>query len=107
MTEFGKRLKGLRKEKGLSQDALAEKLGLRSGKHTISNWELGNSEPPLSQLRELSNLFEITIANLLSEGDSSAPPAERPGVKCIPTEEYIKLLENSLELERLKRSLEK
>ena len=56
---FCERLKDLRKEKGLGQIALAEKLDV--GKSVISLWELGKCEPKLSSLVAMAKFFDVTI----------------------------------------------
>ena len=48
-----------RKEKGLSQEALAEKVNV--SRQTISNWELGETTPNPDQLILLSKAFKISI----------------------------------------------
>ncbi len=53
----------LRKEKGLTQEQLAERLGVSN--KSISRWENGNSMPDLSLLQYLCKEFEITISELL------------------------------------------
>lgn len=59
MNEFGERLKELRKERGLGQIALAQKLGV--GKSIISLWETGACEPTLSNLIKISKFFGVSI----------------------------------------------
>jgi transcriptional regulator with XRE-family HTH domain len=49
--EFGERVKKARLAEGLSQQALAEKVGSAQG--TVSTWELGASEPRAAQLAKL------------------------------------------------------
>ncbi len=53
----------LRKEKGLTQEQLAERLGVSN--KSISRWENGNSMPDLSLLQFLCKEFEISISELL------------------------------------------
>ena len=60
---FGKRLKELRIEKGLSQQKLGECLGFCN--QTISFWESGNREPDLDTLLEIANFFEVSLEELL------------------------------------------
>ncbi|HIX50236.1 MAG TPA: helix-turn-helix domain-containing protein [Candidatus Borkfalkia faecavium] len=59
MNEFGERLKELRKERGLGQIALAQKLGV--GKSIISLWETGACEPTLSNLIKIAKFFGVSI----------------------------------------------
>ena len=59
MITFGERLKDLRKEKGLGQIELAQKLDV--GKSIISLWEKNQCEPTLSKLISISNFFGVSI----------------------------------------------
>ena len=62
---FGKKLKELRLEMGLSQQKLGEELGFCN--QTISFWENGSREPDLDTLLKISKYFEISIDELLEE----------------------------------------
>ena len=62
---FGKRLKELRVEKGLSQQKLGELLGFCN--QTISFWENGSREPDLDTLVEIAHCFDVSIEELLEE----------------------------------------
>lgn len=64
--EIGKRIKNLRTEFKLSQDVLAEKIYV--SRQTISNWENDKSYPDLKSLVLVSNLFHITLDELV-KGD--------------------------------------
>ncbi len=57
-------LSQLRKEKGLTQEQLGERLGVSN--KTISRWETGTYLPPVEMLQELSRLYGLTINELLS-----------------------------------------
>ena len=54
-----------RRRAGLSQEALAEKLGV--SRQAVSTWETGDSEPELSKLRALAGVFQVSADWLLSE----------------------------------------
>lgn len=60
---FGKKLKELRLEKGLSQQKLGEILGFCN--QTISFWENGSREPDLDTLILISQYFNVSIEELL------------------------------------------
>ena len=62
---FGKKLKELRLEKGLSQKALGEIFGVCN--QTISFWESGSREPDLDTLKNIARYFEISVDFLLNE----------------------------------------
>lgn len=58
----------LRKKAGLSQEALAERLGV--SRQAISKWETGDATPELSKLVLLAKEFNVTTDWLLSEDDN-------------------------------------
>lgn len=62
--KIGSFLKTLRKEKGLTQEQLAENLNV-SGR-TVSRWETGTNLPDLSILIQLAEYYEIDIKELLN-----------------------------------------
>lgn len=53
----------LRSRKGLSQDALAEKLHVT--RQAISRWETGETTPNIDTLKQLSRLYDVSINTLL------------------------------------------
>ena len=56
------KLSAARVNAGLTQNDVAKYM--KVGKQTIVNWEKGNTEPKISQIRELSNLYNIPIENI-------------------------------------------
>lgn len=64
MIKTGKLLQQLRKEKGLTQEELSEKMGV--SRRTVSRWETGNNMPDLDILIELSDLYETDLREILS-----------------------------------------
>ena len=56
-----------RKKEGLSQEALAEKLGV--SRQAISKWETGDAVPEISKLLLIANTFGVSTDWLLSEDD--------------------------------------
>ncbi len=63
------RLKNLRKERGLSQEELAEKLGL--SRQAVSKWERAESAPDTDNLIALANLYEISVDSLLFDSEKT------------------------------------
>ncbi len=59
----------LRTETGMSQRAIASKLHISQG--TYNNWENGKTEPSISQLIELSKLFEVSIDYIVNNSDDT------------------------------------
>lgn len=73
MKEYAKRLRALRKEKGLTQQDVADRL--RVNKQTISGYERGIRKPDFEKLDELADLFDVSIAYLVgSQEDRGAYP---------------------------------
>ena len=60
--EIGNNIVKLRKKSGLSQEELAEKVGV--ARQTISKWELGETSPDLKQAKELSKIFKVSLDEL-------------------------------------------
>lgn len=60
---LGENILKLRKNSGLSQEVLAEKIGVT--RQTISNWELGETSPNPEQLKLLSKTLNISVDELL------------------------------------------
>ncbi len=69
---LGERLVRLRNQKGLSQDALAEQLGV--SRQSVSKWETDTSVPELDKLLKLSDLFEVSLDELV-KGKAVTPSA--------------------------------
>ena len=63
--DIGTRIKKLRKQAGLTQDALAQMLGKR--KSTICNYETGYTPPSINTLTQLSQIFNTTVESILGE----------------------------------------
>ena len=61
---IGKFIAECRKEKGLTQMQLAEKLNITN--RAVSKWETGKSLPDISIMPEVCEIFEITVNELLS-----------------------------------------
>lgn len=70
MVKMGRFLAALRKEQQLTQAALGEKLHVTN--KTISRWETGTYMPPVEMLEALSQLYGLTINELLS-GERLSP----------------------------------
>jgi len=63
--KFEEKLIQLRKARGLSQEALAEQLGV--SRQAISRWELGETTPDLAKLKQLSELYGVSTDYLLHD----------------------------------------
>lgn len=71
---FGERLQKLRKQKGWSQEELAEKLELT--RQTVSKWELEQSAPDLDYIIALSDLFQVSTDYLIKGREHIAEKQE-------------------------------
>jgi transcriptional regulator with XRE-family HTH domain len=60
---LGAKIYECRKKNGMSQEMLAEKLNV--ARQTVSNWETGETSPNPEQLKMLSNIFNISVDELL------------------------------------------
>ena len=60
---LGENIKILRKQKGYSQETLAQQLNVV--RQTVSKWEKGISVPDAEMLNSLSELFEVPVSSLL------------------------------------------
>lgn len=60
---FCENLKLLRKQRGMSQEALAQQLNVV--RQTISKWEKGLSVPDAELLTRIAELFEVSVSELL------------------------------------------
>ena len=63
--KFNEKLQKLRKEKGMSQEALAYELGV--SRQAVSKWENGQVYPETEKLIQLGRLFHVSIDYLLNE----------------------------------------
>ncbi len=65
--ELGNRLKQARKEKGLSQEELANLIGLKVG--TVSKYEQGDRTPGIGKLQLIANALECDTSRFVASGD--------------------------------------
>ena len=61
--KIGAFLKTLRREKNMTQEQLAEQLGVSS--RTVSRWETGSNIPDISLLAELAEFYDVSIPELI------------------------------------------
>lgn len=61
---FGEKLKAIRRQAGISQEKLAEKLGV--SRQAITKWETNAGIPDIENIMTISKLFHISIDELLS-----------------------------------------
>lgn len=73
---FGETLQKLRKQKGWSQEELAERLELT--RQTVSKWELEQSTPDLDYIIALSDLFQVSTDYLIKGEEHAAKQETAP-----------------------------
>ena len=66
---LGEKIVSLRKKNNLSQEELAEKIGVT--RQTISKWELEETTPDINQAKKLSKLFNISLDELTNNDISN------------------------------------
>ena len=68
--EFNNRLYERRKQKGFSQEELAGRLNV--SRQTVSKWEVGESTPDMEKLLAISDLFGVSLDELV-KGEEAQP----------------------------------
>ncbi len=64
---LGDKLLRLRKEKNITQETVAEVIGVT--RQTISNWELNQTTPDLDQAMKISGLYNISLDELIENNN--------------------------------------
>jgi len=73
--KFHDKLQLLRKERGFSQEDLAERLSV--SRQAISKWESGSAHPEIEKLVQLSDVFGVTLDSLMKDGPLQYGRSER------------------------------
>lgn len=71
--ELKENLAALRKEKGLSQNELAEEMHV--SRQTISKWEVGSVQPSADNLIWLSKFYQVSLDELVGIAEKSETPS--------------------------------
>lgn len=101
----GEQIRDLRKQAGLSQDQLADKLGVPS--NTVSRWETATYKPKLKDLDNLASVFGVSVAAFFPAQEASEPVAAlMRKVKDLPKQDIDALIEFA-EFKRAQRLLKK
>lgn len=69
---FGQRISALRKERGMTQEALAQRLGITN--QAVSKWESDQCCPDIMQLPALADIFEISMDALFGRPEPQREP---------------------------------
>lgn len=87
---FQKQLQTLRKSKGLSQEKLAEILGI--SRQAVAKWEVGQSYPDIAKLIALSEFFNVSIDELVNDYEENCHLTIESNKFSIVDEEIINFL---------------
>ena len=72
---FGQRIAALRKARGMTQEALANQLGITN--QAVSKWESDQCCPDIMQLPALADIFEISLDALFGRSQPALPEPDR------------------------------
>lgn len=72
---FSKKLKDLRKERGISQEELAKVLHIT--RQSISKWETGTAYPDMEKMKMLSDFYELSLDELMDQESKGASESEK------------------------------
>ena len=76
--KIGEKLKEKRTSAGLSQEALSERIGV--SRQTISSWENDRSYPDIGSILKLSDLYSLSLDELLKEDEGMRKHVEKTAV---------------------------
>lgn len=104
---LGQRIKKLREEKDMTQQNLADILGV--SQQAVAKWESGKAEPDSMTMVRISNIFEVSLDYLLGRTNIRTPietiAAHHDGDEW--TEEELEEIERFKEFVRMKRQQKK
>ena len=87
--KFPQRLRQLRKEKGITQEALGQYLHYN---HTaVANYESGRNQPSFDDLLKLADYFDVSTDFLLGRSEQFYPPVDELWEK-LTVAEFLRLL---------------
>lgn len=89
MTQFAKRLKAIRLEKKLSQEALANELYI--SRQSVSKWENGDATPDLENLVKLAEVLKVSLDELVlgTKIDSEQNDEEDENLHLLKNREFV------------------
>ena len=97
--EFNNKLYELRKQKGFSQEELANRLNV--SRQTISKWEVGESTPDMEKLVAISDLFEVSLDELVK---GEEPKLAEPSEQIVKSELYSDIKEKVLTVDNKEKA---
>ena len=75
-SEIGQRIQAARRERGLTQDALAAAVGV--SRSAVAQWETGRSGQLTTHLAAIARALGVGVEFLMQGSDSVRPPCRRP-----------------------------
>lgn len=93
--EIANRLVTLRKEKGFSQEQLAEKIGV--SRQAVSKWERSEASPDTDNLIMLARLYEVSLDELLRTEDEIPQPEIETEVPAVEPTQEVEIIEETVE----------
>ena len=89
LQKIGACLRDLRKEKGLTQEQLAERFSV--SQRTVSRWETGTATPDLDVLLQLADFYEVDLRALLN-GEQTKQKMSQETIEIVQeTDKYSKV----------------
>ena len=82
---IGDKIKNLRKENGMTQDAVAAALDVT--RQAVAKWESNQAAPSTTNIMKLAELFQVPFQNLLSQKDVPMAEIQKYIVKVAQAEE--------------------
>lgn len=73
MTNLGEKIKAARKAQKITQQAMADRLGVH--RSTVANYEIERRRPSLDELKEIAKILHVDV-NYLLEGEEVRPEDE-------------------------------
>lgn len=89
--EIGSKLKNVRTKIGMTQEKVAEEIGV--SRQTISNWENNKSFPDIMSVIHLSNLYSVSLDELLKEDEKMMEYLQESTNKVKSRQRLTKLIE--------------
>jgi len=86
---FNEKLQALRKEKGLTQEELAEKLDV--SRQAVSKWEAGQAMPEIDKLIELADIYDVSLDLLLTGKEFEEKHGDPPKIQVVHVKPKVSL----------------
>ncbi|MET3508429.1 helix-turn-helix domain-containing protein [Halalkalibacter oceani] len=105
---LGQRIASLRKQKGISQYELADRLGFSRGK--LANYEQGSRQPDYDTLNKIADFFDVSVDYLLGRTDNPKGHLniayDGGGLVAEDEEEEAYLLEQQKQYRKMKKRMQ-